>query len=322
MIKVSVIVAIYNSEKYISDCVKSIIEQSYDNLEIILVDDGSTDGSLSLCKSFEQADRRIKVFNFENGGVSKARNEGFKLCSGDYVLFVDSDDSLEKQMIETLVNCSNNGKIDIVQCGYYRVYHGGNKEKCFVYDSLLEGQDQFYKHVFPPFKTISNSIWSKLIRRKACSGVLFDPAIRIGEDLKFIIEVLSNCESIRLVPFCLYNYYVRQESVTNSSFSEKWLDDFVVNDWCMERFADNSFLLKQIKTKDASFCLDLYYLAFLSQKRKEIKRIIKYRLKKKDNHIFGLGFKKSFSIFIIKHFPLIFDLGLRIRFGKKKQGTY
>ena len=124
---ISVIVPIYNVEKYINRCIDSIIEQTYTNLEIILVDDGSTDNSGSICDEYAKKDNRIKVIHKENGGVSSARNVGLDTAIGQYITFVDSDDYIEKKYCEILLKTLKKQKADCVACGYNRIYK--NKEE-------------------------------------------------------------------------------------------------------------------------------------------------------------------------------------------------
>ena len=121
MIKVSIIIPVYNAKKYLANTLDSVIKQTYKNLEIILVNDGSTDNSKDICESYAKIDKRIKVINKENGGVSSARNYGLALAKGEYISFVDSDDFLFENMIETLVNDIQNTNAEIAVCGYWHV---------------------------------------------------------------------------------------------------------------------------------------------------------------------------------------------------------
>ena len=119
----SIIVPIYNVEQYIDKCIQSILNQTYQNLEIILVDDGATDRSGSIADSYAAKDKRIKVFHKENGGISDARNYGLDHVTGDYILFVDSDDFIENTMCERLFTIANSTHADMVSCNYY-IYRG------------------------------------------------------------------------------------------------------------------------------------------------------------------------------------------------------
>ena len=121
---VSIIIPIYNSEKYLNRCLSSITEQTYSNIEIVLIDDGSTDDSRSICLDWKSKDDRILVFSKENGGQGSARNYGIKVASGEYIVFVDSDDYIHPQMIEVLIHAVINHAVDIVQCSYQEVAEG------------------------------------------------------------------------------------------------------------------------------------------------------------------------------------------------------
>ena len=134
MEKLTVIVPVYNSSKYLKKCIESILEQTYVNTEIILVNDGSTDNSIDICKEFKQIDNRIIVIDKENGGVASARNAGLEVATGSYVAFVDSDDYVEKDMYETMIEALNNNNADIVECGFNQINIEENKKKIKIYE--------------------------------------------------------------------------------------------------------------------------------------------------------------------------------------------
>ena len=121
-ILVSIVVPIYNAENYLTKCIYSIIKQTYKNIEIILVNDGSTDNSLKICETFALNDKRIIIISQKNMGVSTARNIGINVAKGEYISFVDSDDTIEDNYIQELVDNSNSGKVDVVICGYNDIY--------------------------------------------------------------------------------------------------------------------------------------------------------------------------------------------------------
>ena len=123
MKKISIVVPVYNVENYIEECINSIINQTYKNLEIILVDDGSTDSSGKICDKFAKNDDRIKVIHKKNEGLGKTRNVRILESTGDYLFFVDSDDFIDLNTIEKLYNRSNNGTMDLVICDYYKYYN-------------------------------------------------------------------------------------------------------------------------------------------------------------------------------------------------------
>ena len=124
--KITIVVPIYNAEKYLERCIKSILDQTYENLEIILVNDGSTDKSLEICEKFKAEDNRIIIINKENGGVSSARNKGIDAATGKFIIFIDADDYIEKEMFEVLEEDLFKNNVDISMCGFRTVYVNGN----------------------------------------------------------------------------------------------------------------------------------------------------------------------------------------------------
>ena len=126
---ISVIVPVYNSEKYVNRCIDSILNQTYENLEVILIDDGSSDGSLKICESWAEKDNRIKILKQKNSGVSSARNLGIENASGDYVAFVDNDDWLRPEMYETMLSLAEKEKSDVTVCKFINVDEKYNRIK-------------------------------------------------------------------------------------------------------------------------------------------------------------------------------------------------
>ena len=122
--KISVIIPVYNAEKYISDCLESVVRQTYKNLEILLIDDGSKDGSAGICQEWCKKDARIRLLQKENGGVSSARNLGLQEASGEYVTFVDADDWIGERMLERLRACIERDKSELAMCEFREVNHG------------------------------------------------------------------------------------------------------------------------------------------------------------------------------------------------------
>lgn len=178
MKKLSVIVPIYNVEKFLRRCIDSIINQSYSNLEIILVDDGSTDKSGRICDEYSKIDLRIKVVHLDNGGVSRARNIGISLSTGEYLSFVDSDDYISSEMYEKMIYILENENLEIVSCGAYIVKNnkilgrqGSGKLKIYSKEEILPLVLQDY----------NNTVWDKVYKREVFNGVKF-PEGRVFED--------------------------------------------------------------------------------------------------------------------------------------------
>lgn len=219
---VTVIVAIYNVEAYIKDCVQSILNQTYRNLEIILVDDGSQDNCGDICDRFAQMDNRIKVIHQPNGGLSAARNSGLDFMSGDAVTFVDGDDSLDERMIEFMVEDMKLYDADIVEGQFYHVY----KNRIDVQKSLTEIKVYSPEEAFLidlSSKGGSVSACAKLYRRKIFYNHRFMKN-RFYEDLLAISETLRQADNVVIDYRPMYYYYHRENSITATKFSEKDLD--------------------------------------------------------------------------------------------------
>ena len=178
---ISVIVPVYNTEKYIEKCVMSILNQTYKNLEIILIDDGSTDNSPQICDSLAEKDNRITVIHQPNGGVSSARNIGLDNTHGDYITFVDSDDYIAPNMIEFL--SENIGDTNIAMCGYTSVDENGNlspQENVTVTDGIIS-TDTFWNYFYTDTRIYYVTLWAKLYKCHLWNNVRF-PLNTLHED--------------------------------------------------------------------------------------------------------------------------------------------
>ena len=205
---VSVIVPVYNVEKYLKRCVDSIIGQSYKNLEIILVDDGSTDESGKICDRYAEKDGRINVMRQKNAGLSVARNKGILRAKGDYVMLVDSDDWVSKKCISFLVRCAMENKSDIITCGEFLAFGDGklspkvDRENCQQVETAIEGlRDMLYQ------RKLNNSAWGKLYRKELFKGVQY-PVNKWYEDIGTTYKLFLKCQtpvvinSKRLIIIC------------------------------------------------------------------------------------------------------------------------
>lgn len=215
---VSVIVPIYNTEKYLKKCIDSILSQTYDKLEVILVNDGSTDDSLSICKEYQSFDSRIIIVSKENGGLSSARNAGLDICRGDYVTFVDSDDYLEKDAIELLVKAGNQYHADIVVMRLKPVDENYNPlETCENRYGCTQISGQNYlRGVFA--RTKSCSVCDKLFSVQFWGNKRFELGI-LNEDFLMLSKMLIDkaCNIVEL-EYYGYNYYTRTFSISRGGF--------------------------------------------------------------------------------------------------------
>lgn len=214
---ISIIVPVYKTEKYLDRCIESIINQTYINLEIILVDDGSPDNCPSMCDGWVEKDSRIKVIHKENGGVSSARNAGLDIAKGDYVGFVDSDDYIQADMYKTLYDEALKNNCDIVVCSYQ------------INDEDI-GNDGFSKiRQLDAMKLITTGdykygvLWNKLYKRSVIKDIKM-PSLVCCEDLVFNYYVFKNAENISETELKLYHYEQNESSVTNHTFAKGAFD--------------------------------------------------------------------------------------------------
>lgn len=289
---ISIIVPIYNVEKYLEECLESIRNQTYTNIEVILVNDGSTDGSKEIGERFCEQDIRFKLVTQENQGASVARNRGVKESNGDYIMFVDSDDVVKDNIVEVLLSYMKTD-VDIVECKSTRC-----KEELFENNPvniIFEGEstEAIIKSI--EYKEVKYCPFTKLYRRELVEKVPFLEGV-IYEDVYTGINFLRNIRKMIVLDLNGYYYRVRPNSVMTTSFNKKNLDIFPVGKKLIESFDDNEYLLPYIGyfifylslshyqrdgiTK-GSPCFDMYEdfirdCAFLAKQSKEV--VSKYRL--------------------------------------------
>jgi len=206
---ISVIVPVYKSASTLESCVKSLLEQTENDLEIILVDDGSPDECPKLCDALAETDARIRVIHKANGGVSSARNAGLETATGEYVLFVDSDDSVEPEMAEKLLRGID--RADIAICGYHHHFLGRDVEKI----PKVNGESGAENFLQLYGKGFLNMPWNKLFKRELTGR--FDESISLGEDLLFNLDYLRRAEGVTVVSEPLYHYIQNNSGDTLSS---------------------------------------------------------------------------------------------------------
>ena len=219
----SIIVAVYNVAPYLDVCIKSIVDQSFSDFELILVDDGSTDESPSICDKWSAIDARIQVIHQKNGGLSAARNAGINQSCGEFIGFVDGDDYISKSMYERLICSCISSKSDIACCGFYDQYTSICAEgACPQLNQVFRGEE-VYRHS----SAATASVGPKVFRRELWSNVRF-PEGRLHEDDAVIYRLFISCERVRLLPERLYFYRHRSGSIT-STITSKRLQDIDVN---------------------------------------------------------------------------------------------
>ncbi len=245
---ISVIVPVYNCEKYIEICIRSVLQQTYTNLELILVDDGSTDGSGKVCDQYVDQDTRVKVIHKENGGVSSARNRGIENAVGDWYSFVDADDFIDKDMYSILMMLQEKTKAEIVQCGYRRIENG---QEAYSADSgqeyVLETEDAL-KYLIEG-SLFGNALWTKLFSKKVIEGLWFDENLKINEDVLFNFNAFVRSEKIVYIDKAKYNYVVHSSSTCFTIENEKKLVDVCTVSKYMLQHLENSKIAGTARTR-------------------------------------------------------------------------
>lgn len=222
--QISVIVPIYKVEKYLKKCVDSILCQSYSNLEIILVDDGSPDGCADICDEYATNDDRIRVIHKNNGGLSSARNAGLDVANGELICFVDSDDYIELDMMDKMKKRMDKDFSDIVVCSTRGVDESNiitfeskwNKDDCF-------NQDAFWSNLYTNSMGLGTTAWGKLYKKELFAEVRFDEG-KLHEDEYILHKIIDQCSKISVMEDVFYNYLERTGSITNVQYSQKNYD--------------------------------------------------------------------------------------------------
>lgn len=212
---ISVIVPIYKVEKYLSKCIESIIAQEYSNIEIILVDDGSPDNCGKICDDYAIKDNRVKVIHKENGGLSSARNAGIDIAQGEYIGFVDSDDTIEPYMYEKLYNAIYHDKTKLAVCAVNYIYENGE-----ILRKKSVGKDMTFDFYHAMIEMNSHRIfdmgaWSKLYHRDLFKDLRF-PIGKLSEDYYIMFRIFDRAQTISYVDTACYNYLQRENSITRS----------------------------------------------------------------------------------------------------------
>lgn len=226
MIELSIIVPVYNTHKYLDKCLKSLVEQKEVKCryEIIVVNDGSPDNSEEIILKYkEKYPKIIKYVKKENGGLSSARNEGLKHCQGKYIIFIDSDDYVNENLVSTFMYKNKN--YDLFIYGYNEVYENDSKyvenhvEKDILMSNIIESDSAI--SLIVEDKAVRGYAWNKVFKRKIImdNNIFFDETIKYIEDLPFVINYLSKCKNIYVSSSILYNYLQREGSLINSNFN-------------------------------------------------------------------------------------------------------
>ena len=242
---ISIIVPVSNVEKYLKKCVYSILNQSYKNLEVILVNDGSTDNSGKICDELSREDSRINVYHKDNGGLSDARNYGVAKANGEYVGFVDSDDYIDQYMYENLYKAIRKYNTQIAECGITRVYKNNKLRPHYDGEeySLVVDREGYLKEYLENRKVYGAAV-CKLLSIDLAKVLKF-PDGKVYEDVFYTLELLKKVDKYTLISGNYYYYYIRGNSITTKTFSSRDMDYIEIIDKIGEYTLNNYTKLKE-----------------------------------------------------------------------------
>ncbi len=245
---VSIIVPVYNVEKYVGKCLDSILNQTYENIEVLMVNDGSTDNSVKICKEYEKKDKRFKLYRKKNGGLSDARNYGLDRIIGDYVCFVDSDDFIHPDFIKILLD-SLEGKYSIASCRYATFSKISDlKKNCSrKTKTIIENSRKYLeKTYYQQDKTLySVSVWNKIFETNIFKNARFKKGI-LYEDFAIIDQLILQKDNIVLINNALYYYRKNQSGITKSSYNKKTEDMIAICDDLLKKYKDDRPLVSAL----------------------------------------------------------------------------
>lgn len=229
----SIIIPIYNAEKYLKRCIESVLNQNYGHFELILIDDGSTDKSGDICFDYKKKDSRIKFIQKENAGVSAARNDGIQLAQGEYIGFVDADDTIEEDCLEELNSVLEGYHYDCICFGINKIYQKNGVRINTVQDTheqkFLRSSDEIKKNIIGLFPNMAIASVCNKIYAKSCIKHHVFVEMKTGEDFLFNIQLLDHMKSFAILEKCLYNYYRDKNEYTRSnSYTIQYITDIGV----------------------------------------------------------------------------------------------
>ncbi len=280
---ISVIVPVYKVEKYLDRCVDSIVGQTYKNLEIILVDDGSPDSCPSMCDEWAKKDSRIKVIHKQNGGPSDARNAGMKVANGEYIGFVDSDDYISSDMYERLLDSIEKTDSDISCCGAKMVWEDGRERLLTPDGEHILDNLQAVKSIICE-DVLKQVVWNRLYKTELVSDIMF-PVGKYHEDVFWNYKAISRAKKVSALSAPCYFYTQREGSIMSAGYSEKRMDAVSAYEERSDFMAENyPSLLPLARSKQIGCYLHHYQLLTLSdyERKNELLKDLFERAKKAD----------------------------------------
>lgn len=240
---VSILVPVYNVENYVGKCLDSLLAQTWPDIEIVLINDGSTDSSLQICEDYARKHSNIHIYSYPNSGISRTRNRALSHATGEFIMFVDSDDFIDPEMVSTMMETINRENLDLVQCGFrmdyrfFTLYRPGSGRGCWDNITALQ--------MLAKGKKFNNYPWGKITRKSCFDGVAFPEDMPGFEDTYTIFKSFANAKRVGTIPNRFYHYVQRRGSLTNRmSLQTVYLMRkayFYQEDYLKNRFPDETF---------------------------------------------------------------------------------
>ena len=308
----------YNTERYLSKCIESIICQSFRDWELLISDDGSTDNTYAVAQKYAETDSRITVIHNVNRGVSVARNHCLEKAQGDYLCFIDSDDTVEPSFLEMLVKCAEENDADISQCSFSYVYEDGRivpdpESASGVYQDNDAVMHAFFNGTVGDIRV---GTWAKLFRRNKFEKVRFDANLRVYEDALYTYQCCRIAEKAVSVGNKLYNYLQREGSAMNSKLPVVYPDYFAVFEKQAEENKDNVYISKRIAGRRCETSLWLMGIVIKAGKEGEIWGLRKEALKSFSSVMFSsVPFSLKIKLMGVAVMPHVYFALLRRKAG-------
>ena len=279
--KISIIVPVYNVEKHLSRCLECLLKQTYKNIEIILIDDGSTDRSGKICDEYKEKDNRIDIIHKKNEGVSVARNTALEKVSGQYVMFVDADDWIDENMCLELLSCAVKNEINMVISPLINVYPETDISKICI-KRAIKPQIIKVKNEFSFLeKYATGTIGGVLYSKKVLDKLKFDKELFVGEDTLFFAQALKKCESVAYLENGYYFYVQYDLSAAHGEINEKRMTNLLAWEKIADVFKDNFKIYVSVRGAYGRQCA--YFIHNMCMRRKKVQPyfdICKHGMKK------------------------------------------
>ncbi|WP_289128222.1 glycosyltransferase family 2 protein [uncultured Clostridium sp.] len=310
-VKISIIVPVYNCDKYLERCIDSILKQTFKDFELILLNDGSVDRSLDICKSYEGVDSRVRVISHKNMGVSKTRQKGLKLAKGNYIAFIDSDDRIELEYLEKLYEAIADENVNVVCCNS----NDSNPSNEDIYIKNDEYISENYKLLEAYFekKRYAYCIWGKLFKKQDLDKVIF-PEMKYSEDAYVVQTIFSNSDGVKLLKYAGYYYTDNPNgAMRRSKGLQEPLDSLkctvYISDICMKKYPDLIKMAKERLVMD-SFSLLINSSIESIEVRRSIDKLLKHSCDMIGNEFLKQS-KKGYILLVYQKLPIMINLLLK-----------